>query len=181
MKKTFSLFITFLKIGFSIHGGGYVMVGVMEKEIVEKLKLIDEDSYMEIIGVCQSLPGPLAITSSAFVGYRLNKFAGAMACLFGTLIPAFLTVVLIATVLLNFSKIIYVQHALMGIRAAVPILVISAAIKFWQKMNKSYYNIGIAVIAFCVLVFLHLNAALVIVVAAILGMIVYRTVLKGEK
>lgn len=181
MKDILKLFLTFLKIGISIHGGGYVMIGVMEKEIVERLKLMDEDSYMEIIGVCQSLPGPIAVTSATFVGYRINKFAGAVVSLLGTLIPAFITIIIIAGVLLDFSHISYVQHALVGIRAAVPILVISAVIKFWKKMDKSYYNIGIAIISLIVLVFFKFNAALLIIIAAIIGIIAYRTVLKEGK
>ena len=181
MKEMWKLFKTFLKIGVSIHGGGYVMIGVMEKEVVERLKLIDEDSYMEIISVCQSLPGPLAITSATFVGYKLGKIKGAITCLMGVLIPAFITVVLLATILLKFQYNIYVKHALLGIRAAVPILVLSAVLKFWKKMSKTVHNIVFGLVSLFVLRYFDLNAAILIIFAAVYGIVAYRTFLKkGE-
>ncbi|MGL4763076.1 MAG: chromate transporter [Sarcina sp.] len=181
MKEAFKLFLIFLKIGVSIHGGGYVMIGVMERELVEKRKMLDEDSYMEIISVCQSLPGPIAVTSATFVGYRLNKLSGAVACLAGIIIPAFITVLLVASVLLNFQNVVYVKHALRGIRAAVPILVLSAVLKFWKKLDKTIHNIGFGLIALVVLDYFGLNAAILIIFSAIYGIIAYRTFLKKKE
>ncbi|WP_297522049.1 chromate transporter [uncultured Clostridium sp.] len=181
MKKAFKLFLIFLKIGVSIHGGGYVMIGVMERELVEKRKMIDEDSYMEIIAVCQSLPGPIAVTSATFVGYRLNKLVGAIVCLAGIIIPAFITVILVASVLLNFHNVVYVKHALLGIRAAVPILVLSAVLKFWKKLDKTIHNIAFGLIALIALDYFGLNAAILIVFSAIYGIVAYRTFLKKKE
>lgn len=178
MKEIFKLFLIFLKIGVSMHGGGYVMIGVMERELVEKRKMIKEDEYMEMISVCQSLPGPIAVTSATFVGYRLGKILGAIVCLAGVIIPAFIMVVLIASILLNFQNVIYVKHALLGIRAGVPILVLSAVLKFWKKMNKTIHNILFGVIALIILKVFHLNAAILIIFSAIYGIIAYRTFLK---
>lgn len=167
------LFLTFLKIGTTTYGGGYAMIGIMEKEIVEKKQYLDSESYMDIITICQSLPGPLAITSTAFIGYRLNKFLGAVACLFGTLIPSFFIIFLVATVFTKFESLAIVQHALEGIKAVVPVLVLIAVIKFWKRLNKNIHNIVFAIVVLFALEYLKINPALIIIFSAIYGLIVY--------
>lgn len=181
MSKTLELFLIFLKIGATTHGGGYAMVGIMQKELVERREMIDDDSFMETISVCQSLPGPLAVTSSSFVGYRLNGFAGALACFLGATIPSFIIILLIATILTNFSKETVVKHALSGIEAAVPVIVLIAVKNFWKKLNKTVHNIIYALIAFIALEFFKINPAIVIIFSAIYGIVVYRSIIKERK
>lgn len=173
MRKSLKLFLTFLKIGATTYGGGYAMIGIMEKEIVEKKQYLDLESYMDIITVCQSLPGPLAITSTAFIGYKLNKFFGALACLFGTLIPAFIIIFLVATIFTKFESNILVQHALEGIKAVVPVLVFIAIIKFWKRLNKNIHTITFAICIFIALEYFKINPAIVIIFSAIYGIIIY--------
>ncbi|MGL4992490.1 MAG: chromate transporter [Sarcina sp.] len=175
MKRTLHLLLTFLKVGVSIHGGGYVLIGVMQREIVEKQQLMDEEEYMEIIAVCQSLPGPLAVTAPTFVGFVLGEgIIGALVCLFGILIPAFIAITLIAAVFTNFGNIIYVKHALLGIRAAVPVLILLALVNFWKKLNKTAHNFLFAAVALFCLEYFKLNAAILIVFSAIYGIVLNR-------
>lgn len=173
MKELIQLFLTFLKIGATTYGGGYAMIGIMENEIIIKKEFLDIESYMDIITVCQSLPGPLAITSTAFIGYRLKKFPGAIACLLGMLIPSFIIIFLVATIFMKFESNIYVEHALKGIKAVVPVLVFIAVIKFWRRLNKNVHNILFAIIMFVALEYFKVNPALIIIFSAIYGIVVY--------
>ena len=79
MKKIFNVFFSFFRVALVTHGGGYAMVGVIEDDLVSKQKLISEDEFVETISLCQSFPGPLAVTSSLFVGYKIAKLPGAIA------------------------------------------------------------------------------------------------------
>ncbi|MGV3025469.1 chromate transporter [Clostridium thermobutyricum] len=173
MKEILKLFFTFLKIGATTYGGGYAMIGIMEKEIVDKKKYLDLESYLDILTVCQSLPGPLAITSTAFIGYKINKFVGAIVSLLGTLIPSFIIIFLVATVFTKFESNIFVQHALQGIKAVVPVLVFIAVIKFWKRLDKNVHNIVFALVVLFALEFLKINPALIIIFSAIYGILVY--------
>lgn len=173
MKEIISLFLTFLKIGATTYGGGYAMIGIMENELILKKEYIDLESYMDIITVCQSLPGPLAITSTAFIGYRLKKFGGAIASLLGMLLPSFIIIFLVATIFMRFESNIYVQHALKGIKAVVPVLVFIAVIKFWKRLNKTVHNILFAIIMFIALEYFKINPAIIIIFSAIYGIVVY--------
>ncbi|MGL5616493.1 MAG: chromate transporter [Sarcina sp.] len=171
--ELFKIFLTFLKIGTTTYGGGYAMIAIMEKEIVEKKQYLDLESYMDIITICQSLPGPLAITSTAFIGYRTNKFWGAIVSLLGTLLPSFFIIFLVATILTKFESLPIVSHALDGIKAVVPVLVLIAVLRFWKRLNKTIHNIIFAIIALIALEYFKVNPALIIIFSAIYGLILY--------
>lgn len=180
MRDYFHIFLTYLKISSTTYGGGYAMVGTMERELVETQKVINDDDYFEIIGICQSFPGPLAITSSAFLGYRLKGLGGAIAAVLGVLVPSFILIFIVSTLLLTFDKNPFVKAALSGIDAVVPMLILLAIVKFLAKFKKNIHNIIVAIIAIIALEVFSVNPAIVIIVSAIYGLIVFRFLLKGD-
>ncbi len=101
MKKLLHLFFVYLKISATTHGGGYAMVGIMERELVEIEKLLSDEEYIEIISMCQAFPGPIAITSTSFVGYKLYGLSGALSALLGVLLPSAIVIFIISSLLLN--------------------------------------------------------------------------------
>ncbi|MGL5617108.1 MAG: chromate transporter [Sarcina sp.] len=178
MKKIFNLFFSFFRVALITHGGGYAMVGVIQEDIVNKQKLMSEDDFIETISVCQSFPGPLAVTSSFFVGYRLGSLPGAIAALIGALLPPFIFIFLLSTCFMSFKDNIYVKYILKGIDATVPMLILLAVVNFGKKMPKTLHNIIIAIVALIGLEFFHINPALIVIISAIYGIIVFRFIKK---
>ena len=173
MKKIFKLFLTFFKVAMITHGGVYAMIGVIQDEIVNKQKLLDDDEYMELIGLCQTFPGPLAMSSSLFVGYRLGGVIGAFACLLGALLPPFIMIFILANFFMNFEHNIYVRYILDGIDAVVPMIVLMAVFNFSKKLPKTLHNGIVALIALIALEVFHVNPAFIVIVSALYGIIVF--------
>lgn len=180
MKKIFNIFISFFRVALITHGGGYAMVGVIEEDIVKKQKLISEDDFVETISLCQSFPGPLAVTSSLFIGYRLCKLPGAIAAIIGALFPPFIFILIISTSFMSFENNIYIKYILKGIDATVPVLILLAAVNFGKKMKKSLHNIIVALVALIALEFFKINPAFIIILSALYGIIVFRFIKKED-
>ena len=143
--KALQLFLTFLKIGAFTFGGGYAMIPIIQKEIVEKRKWITDDDILEIIAIAESTPGPIAINSATFVGYRVAGFFGAFFATLGVVLPSFVIILAISFVLREFQHIKAVQYAFNGIRAGVLALLFKALVAMYKKAPKglvSYIVIG---------------------------------------
>ena len=130
------LFLTFAKVGFFTFGGGYAMIALIENACVERKAWITHDEMMDVTVIAESTPGPIAINCATYVGYRQKGFAGAVVATLGMVLPSFLIIFLISMFLDNFLEIRWVAHAFMGIRIAVGILILDAAVKMIRKMHK---------------------------------------------
>lgn len=136
MRLLFDLFLTFFKIGLFTFGGGYAMISVMEDICVEKKKWITHDEMMNITVIAESTPGPIAINCATFVGYKRKGLSGAFATLLGVILPSFIIILLIAFLLDNFLEVKIVANAFKGIKLAVGVLILEAAINMIIKMHK---------------------------------------------
>lgn len=181
MKNLLNIFWLFLKISATTHGGGYAMVGIMERELVENKKVLSDDDFVEIIGVCQTLPGPLALTSSSFIGYRLIGFSGAIFALLGILIPSFVMIFIIATLLLTFDQNPYVIAAIEGVDSFVPMLILLAVIKFFKNVEKTKQNLILILISIIALEIFNINPILLIVAYSAYGIIIFGLLSREEK
>ena len=150
------------------------MIGIMERELVENEKLISEEDYLEIISLCQAFPGPIAITSTGFIGYRLSGLLGAIFGLLGVLLPSGIIVFIISSLLVEYHSNPYVEAAISGVDAFVPMLILLALIKFAKNLKKNVHNIILAVLALIALEFFNINPAIVIVIFAAYGFIVFK-------
>ena len=130
------LFLTFAKVGLFTFGGGYAMIALIENACVERKAWITHDEMMDVTVIAESTPGPIAINCATYVGYRQKGFAGAVVATLGMVLPSFLIIFLISMFLDNFLEIRWVAHAFMGIRIAVGILILDAAVKMIRKMHK---------------------------------------------
>ena len=130
------LFLTFAKIGLFTFGGGYAMLSIIENNCVERKKWITHDEMMNITVIAESTPGPIAINCATFTGYKKAGFAGALAATLGMVIPSFLVIYLISMFLDNFLELTVVANAFRGIKIAVGILILDAAITMIRKMHK---------------------------------------------
>ncbi|NCA96165.1 MAG: chromate transporter [Methanomicrobia archaeon] len=144
--RLWTLFITFFKIGLFTFGGGYAMIPLIQSEITEKHKWMKAEEIFEIIVIAESTPGPIAINSATYVGYKVGGVIGAFVATLGVVLPSFGILFLISLFLNDFLALTVVANAFKGIKIAVAILIVSAAIKLSKKMPKSWFTISIAVI-----------------------------------
>ncbi len=150
------------------------MIGIMERELIENEKLLSDEEYIEIISICQAFPGPIALTSTAFIGYKLYGLLGAIFALLGVLLPSAIVIFIISSLLVEYNTNPYVEAAINGIDAFVPMLILLAVIKFVAKLKKNAHNIILAVVALIALEFFNLNPAILIIAYAIYGLVVFR-------
>ncbi len=185
--KLLALFLTFLKIGAFTFGGGYAMISVIENEVVSNKKWLSHDEMMDLTVVAESTPGPLAINTATFVGYKVGGFFGSVAATSGVVLPSLVLLYVIALFLENFLAITWVANAFRGIKAAVAFLIFAAGLKMFRKMKKNPLNQVLFVLAFVVifLVKLHVlafSSIYLILISAIVGLMLYgvRKIRKGE-
>ncbi len=136
MNLLLDLFLSFAKIGLFTFGGGYAMITLIENACVEKKRWITHDEMMNITVIAESTPGPIAINCATYVGYKQKGFAGALAATVGMILPSFCIIFAISKFLDHFLEITWIEHAFRGIKIAVGILILDAAVKMLQKMQK---------------------------------------------
>ena len=126
-KKLLTLFLTFLKIGAFTFGGGYAMIPLIQREIVENKKWLSDDDILEIIAISESTPGPIAINSATFVGYRTCGVLGSVAATLGVVLPSFVIIFAISFVLLNLYWLFDLRFAKAALRKmySIPSLIIA--------------------------------------------------------
>lgn len=165
----FSLFLTFLKIGAFTFGGGYAMIPLIKKELVENKKWIEEKDILDIVAIAESTPGPIAINAATFVGFKLHGFLGALLATLGVVLPSFLIIIAISLVLGLFWDNKIVQYAFWGIRAGVLALIVNAFWSMYKHCPKEWMAYIIATAAFVVVTFTDVNVIFVIIGCALLG------------
>ena len=148
MNILLDLFLTFAKIGLFTFGGGYAMISLIENACVERKRWITHVEMMDVTVIAESTPGPIAINCATYVGYKQKGLAGSIAATTGMVLPSFCIIFLISGFLDNFLEITWIAHAFMGIRLAVGILILDAAIRMIRKMPKKPVPLTIMFCAF---------------------------------
>lgn len=170
LKKVFQLFITFIKIGAFTFGGGYAMVPLIQRDTVEKKKWINDDDILEIVAIAESTPGPIAVNSATFVGYKTAGVLGAAAATIGVVLPSFTIIYFISFVIDKFENNTAVKYAFSGIRAGMLALIIKA---LWTMSKKSAKNIISFIITAFAFIFaaLNINVIYIILACAVTGIV----------
>ena len=171
LKKIWQLFLTFFKIGAFTFGGGYAMIPLIQREAVEKNGWVTDDDILEIIAIAESTPGPIAINSATFVGYRTAGVLGSAAATFGVVLPSFVIILAISAVLREFQSIAAVQYAFNGIRAGVLALLIKALINMYKKSPKGWPAYVVMGGSFVLTAFLKVNILVIILACAVFGLV----------
>lgn len=171
LSRILTLFLTFLKIGAFTFGGGYAMIPLIQRDVVEKHRWITDDDILEIIAIAESTPGPIAINSATFVGYRVAGFFGAFAATLGVVLPSFVVISLISVVLREFQHIKAVRYAFFGIRAGVLALLLKALFGMYRKCPKGLISYIVIAFAFLTAAILDINVLLVIIGCAVIGLV----------
>ena len=156
MRILTDLFLTFMKIGLFTFGGGYAMISMIENNCVEKKKWISHDDMMNVTVIAESTPGPIAINCATFVGYQQAGFVGSLIATFGIVLPSFLVIFIISMFLDNFLEITIISNAFKGIKLAVGILILDAAITMIKKMHKKVFLRVIMLCSFVAMLFINI-------------------------
>ena len=170
-KTCLALFLTFFKIGGFTFGGGHAMIPLIQREAVENKKWITDDDILEIIAIAESTPGPVAINSATFVGYRTAGFWGAVCATFGVVLPSFVIILAIAYLLNSFMEIKAVQYAFRGINAGVLALLFKALWNMYKKSPKGWVSYVVMGGSFLLTAVLKINIFIVIAGCAIFGLV----------
>lgn len=171
------LFTVFLKIGALMIGGGYAMIPLAKHEIVVKRAWLSEKEFLDVIAIAESTPGPISLNLATYVGYKKAGLPGALISTVGVSLPAFLIIIAIASALTKYYENPVVQSALKGVRGAVVGLIAAALISVAhaavRELNHSQVAVVVLIAICCFLAyqFLKVDPAVLIVTAAILGLI----------
>ena len=171
MKELWELYISWFKMGLFTFGGGYAMLPMIQRDVVEKKKWASEDEIMDYYAIGQCTPGIIAVNTATFVGYKVKGISGGIIATLGVVSPSLIIITIIAAFLTNFQDIVIVQQALSGIRISVCILMSVSIYKLAKKSVTNIFGITLCVIAFVMSYFTSVSTVLLVVVAGICGII----------
>jgi chromate transporter len=179
MKKLLQLYWIFFKLGIVNFGGGYALLPLLQKELVEKYKWATDEEIIDYYAIGQCTPGAIAVNVSTFIGYKIKGILGGIIATIGFISPALFIIFLIATVLTNFQDIPQVQSAFKAIRATVFVLVLSAVVKLSKKSVVDLITWGIAIVVLGLSIFTEIPLFIYVIVAGGLG--IFINMLKNNK
>ena len=176
--KALKIFLTMFKIGLFTFGGGYAMIAIIQREIVEKQKVIDKDEFLNLIAIAESTPGPIAINSATYIGYKIAGVLGSFFATLGVVLPSFIIIFVISLFYEQFMQLEYVRYAFLGIQACVPFIIITAGIKMMIGAKKTPFNIIItSVVIVCMVLFsllsIQFSSIYYILIGGLIGVITY--------
>ena len=163
------LYTLFFRMGAVTFGGGYAMLPILRREIIQNHGWMDEEAIMDYYALSQGLPGIIAVNVSVFIGYKQRHIPGAVAAALGMVSPCIIIITVIAACLSNFQDNVYVQHALAGISVCVAALILDAVISMWKKGVKDAFGIALCLAMLALSVFTKLSPILLVVACALLG------------
>jgi len=188
IKQLWTLFITFFKIGLFTFGGGYAMIPLIQDQVVNKHKWLRAQEMNDMILIAESTPGPIAINSSTYVGYRVGGFLGAFFATLGVVLPSFCIILIISYFFRDLLSFPLIAAAFKGIKIAVAILILDAAWRIGKAIKFDVYSIIMLIVIFILqIVFSILNIRIssiyFIIMGMLLGLVLYGLVpyLKGRK
>ena len=172
------LFLTFAKVGLFTFGGGYAMIALIENTCVEKKQWITHDEMMDITVIAESTPGPIAINCATYVGYKQKGVIGALIATIGMILPSFCIIFAISKFLDRFLEITWIAHAFRGIKIAVGILILDAAVKMFQKMQKKPMPMVFMLCAFAAMLLINIfsvriSSIILMLTAGLISLIIF--------
>ncbi|MFI3266210.1 MAG: chromate transporter [Rikenellaceae bacterium] len=172
MNISLKLMLTFAKIGSFTFGGGYAMVGMIQKEIVDRQGWIEKSEFLELLTLAQTAPGPIALNTSVFVGYKVNGYKGAVASVFGSVMPSFIIILIVALCFANMRENPIVEAVLKGIRPAVIALILAPSITLCKGLGK--VQTITAIISAVALCYFKFSPIWLILVGAAIGVLYFK-------
>lgn len=155
-KSLGTLFFTFFKIGLFTFGGGYAMIALLEEEFIQRRKWLDKDEFLDMAAIAESTPGPVAINSATYLGYKLAKVPGAATATGAVCLPSFLIIYAISLFFEQFTQLTVIANAFKGIQVCVIYLIFSAGVRMLKALDKWPFATGVLAAVMLVMVGLSL-------------------------
>lgn len=169
MRVLVQLYVAWFKMGLFTFGGGYAMLPMIQKEVIEKYHWATEEEIMDYYAIGQCTPGIIAVNTATFVGYYQKGIIGGIVATLGVISPSLIIICLIAGLITNFSEYAIVQHALNGIRVAVCMLMINALLKLVKSNLKNKYGWIICLVALLATLLTPVSTTILVILAGIAG------------
>ena len=151
-----TLFFTFFKIGLFTFGGGYAMIALLEEEFIQRRRWLDKDEFLDMTAIAESTPGPVAINSATYLGYKLAGVPGAAAATAAVCLPSFLIIYAISLFFEQFTQLTVIANAFKGIQVCVIYLIFSAGVRMLQALDRSLFSSGVLLSVFLAMTSLSL-------------------------
>ncbi len=180
MRILWELFASFARIGALTFGGGYAMIPLLEREIVDKHGWTTEEEMMDYYAVGQCTPGIIAVNVATFVGCKTAGPIGGIIATLGVVTPSLLIIMLIASVLSNFADLPAVKSAFAGIRVCVSVLIFNAVLKLWKKAVVDKATLALFLAVFLLSLFLDLSPVFFVILCAVAGVVLTRWGVRGK-
>ncbi|MDD6005376.1 MAG: chromate transporter [Erysipelotrichaceae bacterium] len=174
MKLLWDLYLTWFKMGLFTFGGGYAMLPMIQKEVIDKHHWATEEEIMNYYAIGQCTPGIIAVNTATFVGYYLKGVVGGVIATLGVISPSVIIITVIAALISNFMEIEMVKHALLGINVAVCALMIKSISGLWKKSIKNIGSFTVFAIALLLSVLTDISTVYLVILSGILGVVLSR-------
>lgn len=175
------LFSVFFRIGFFTIGGGYAMLPMLQREVVEKYKWATDEEIMDYYAIGQSTPGIIAINTATFIGFKKKGVIGGVIATLGMVAPSWFIIISIAAFFQQFADNPWLKSAFAGIRVVVVVLILNAVIKMGKKAITNWIGMAIGIAAFMIVAFLDVSPIYVIVGAGVIGIILNTLRMRGNQ
>ena len=180
MKKLFELFAAFARIGVMTFGGGYAMIPMLEREVVEKRGWASSEEIMDYYAVGQCTPGVIAVNTATFVGFSQAGVAGGIFATLGIIFPSLIIICVIAGILTNFADLPAVKSAFAGVRVCVCVLIFNAVVKLWKGAVKDKAALVLCLAVFALSVFFDISPVVFVLFCAAAGILFTQLGVRGK-
>jgi len=180
MRELFDIFIAAFRVGIMTFGGGYAMLPILQREVVDSRKWATEEEILDYYAIGQCLPGIIMVNTMIFIGSKRKGKIGGIAAALGTVFPALIIITVIAALLTSFADNVIVKKAFAGIRVCVCVLIINAVIRLWKNsvIDKKCFVLFVLIAAASILT--SISPVIFVIAAAVLGIVIKTTEVKGK-
>ena len=174
------LFLSFAKVGVLTFGGGYAMIPLLEREIVEKRRWASSEELMDYYAVGQCTPGVIAVNTATFIGYKTAGNLGGIVATLGVVFPSFVIITVIAGIIRSFADIPAVKSAFAGIRVCVCVLIFNSVVKLWKGAIKDKAALALCLLVFVLSLFFDISPIVFVVLCAAAGILFTKLGVRGK-
>ena len=178
--KLLSLFLSFARVGVMTFGGGYAMIPILEREIVDRQGWASSEELMDYYAVGQCTPGVIAVNTATFIGYKVAGVPGGIVATLGVVFPSVIIITLIAAILTNFADIPAVKSAFAAIRVCVCVLIFNAVVKLWKGAIKDKAGLVLFLLVFLISLFFDVSPVVFVIFCGIAGVLLTRMGVRGK-
>lgn len=171
-KRLWELFYTFAKVGVMTFGGGYAMLPILQREVVENKGWATEEELADWFAIGQCTPGVIAVNTATFAGRKVLGNIGGVAATLGVVFPSLIIISLLAGVITTFAEVAWVKNAFAGIRVCVCVLIFNAVLKLWKGAVKDVWGLVIFLVILALSVFTKLSPIIYVLAAAVAGLLI---------